>query len=110
MGRERRKPSYPLAVAKRLAANGEFSMSGRARRFVANRTDWADASAFIRELFKAATETHFSKSIDLDTLPGTWADVYLVPFDDETWYVKFFVDGGTVRLHVLSANWDGYIH
>lgn len=110
MGRERRKPTYPLSTAKELAASGKFNVSRRVRNFVKNRTDWANLSDFIQGLFTAAAETHFSKSIELDIIPGTWADVYMVPFDGETWYLKFFVEGDAVRLNVLSANWDGYIH
>lgn len=110
MGKERRRPTYSLAAAKALAASGEISMNRRIRAFVKNRTDWASVSDFIRELFMAADEAHFSKSMDLDIIPGTWADVYKIPFDGETWYVKFFIEGDSVRLNVLSANWDGYIH
>lgn len=110
MGRERRRPTYPLTTAKALATSGKISINRRIRAFVKNRTDWASVSDFIRELFMAADDAHFSKSVDLDIIPGTWADVYKIPFDGETWYVKFFIEGDAVRLNVLSANWDGYIH
>ena len=110
MRRERRRPAYSLSTAKELAAKGKFSLNGRARNFIKNRTDWANASALIQEIFNAADKEHFSKSMELDILPGTWADAYCIPFDGEVWYVKFFVEGDAVRLHVLSANWDCYIH
>lgn len=53
----------------------------------------------------------FVKSVELDVIPGTWADVYVVTAMDEDWYVKFFIqEDGSLSLRVLSANWDGYIH
>lgn len=68
-------------------------------------------------LFDALEPDDFYKTEELNKLPGTWADVYRpIPFIDaelgeaSDWYLKFYVEGDYLSVHVLSANYDGYIH
>lgn len=113
MARKRRRPAYSLAEAKELARKNALSINSRARRFIVNHTDWTSAVMAVRELIESTTETDFFESVELDQLEelrGTWADVYKVDFDGERWYLKFFIEEGHLRLGVLSANYDGYLH
>lgn len=111
MRRERSKPSYSLDSVKHMARDGSFNVMGRASRFITNRIGPGSVKRVVREIVEAAQESDFVKSMELDSIPGTWADVYMVPYDDETWYLKFFVrEDQTTCLVVMSANWDGYIH
>ena len=49
--------------------------------------------------------------MELDVLPGTYADVYITEFEGDEWYVKFFInDEGGLSVNVLSCNWDGVTH
>ena len=115
--RESNRPNYSLEEAKRLAGDGKVMISRRPRWFITERVGRCDLKAFVSELFDALEPEDFYKSEELDVLPGTWADVYRpVPFLEpesgvaEDWYIKFYIEGGDVRLHVMSANYDGYIH
>ena len=74
-------------------------------------------AAFVDELFEALEPEDSYKTEELRVLPGVWADVYRpVPFIDlesgesNDWYIKFFIENDTVRLHIMSANYDGCIH
>ena len=106
------RPSHSLDLAKSLAAKGNASVNRRARDFIRNRTGRYDVETFVSELFAEIRPEHFEKSVPLEVMPGIWGDVYRnVPYDGELWYVKFALCGdGRLRLSVLSANWEGYIH
>lgn len=116
--RERRRaPTYSLESVKRLVEEGKVRIGSRPRVFIRNRVGRFDTKAFMQELFEALDPDDFYKTEELNVLPGTWADVYKsIPFTDaesgETsdWYLKFYVEGDYLRVHVLSANYDGYIH
>ena len=111
MRREKSKPSYSLSLVRELTQDGSFSVMSRASRFITNHIGPGSVKQVVREVVEAAQEGDFVKSMELDSIPGTWADVYMVPCDDETWYLKFFVrEDQTACLVVMSANWDGYIH
>lgn len=113
MRRERTTPTYDLEVAKHLSrTRGSMTLNGRVRSFVQNRYGVRDVGTFVSRLICSIRFEDFYKSEELDKVPGVWADVYTgVLFEGEEWYVKFFIgDEGTVRLSVLSAIWDGYIH
>lgn len=111
MGRERTRPRYKLDEAKALAASGKLQISKRANRFITNRIGPGCAKETVKEIFRKMGADDFVKSIELDAIPGTWADVYTVTTMNEDWYVKFFIqEDGSLSLRVLSANWDGYIH
>lgn len=110
MQRERSKPSYDLSEAKWLARCGMLSISGRTRRFIKNRYG-NRAQNIVKEIFESLRPDDFRKTIALDSLPGIWADVYVTECRQTTWYLKYFIsEDFQPELHVLSANWDGYIH
>lgn len=113
----RGRPTYLLDDAKRLAREGNVIIDSRPRAFIINRTGRLDLRAFVDELFEALEPGDFYKTEELRVLPGVWADVYRpVPFiepesgESNDWYVKFYIEDGLVRLHIMSANYDGYIH
>lgn len=116
--RERRRaPTYSLENVKRIVEEGKVCISSRPRGFIRNQVGRFDIKTFMQELFEALEPDDFYKTEELNILPGTWADVYKpIPFIDvgsgETndWYLKFYVEGDYLRVHVLSANYDGYIH
>ena len=113
MRREKSTPEYDLEMAKRLSRTREsMTLNRRIRSFVQNRYGARDVATFVSRLICSIRSEDFYKSEELDTVPGVWADVYSgVLFEGEEWYVKFFIDDeGAVRLSVMSATWDGYIH
>ena len=82
-----------------------------------NRIGQYDVAAFVDELFEALEPEDFYKTEELRVLPGVWADVYrpVLFIDPESgesndWYIKFFIENDAVRLHIMSANYDGCIH
>lgn len=106
-------PAYDLEEAKKLAtARGSMTLNRRVRTFVQNRYGVRDAGSFVSKLICSIDPDDFYKCEELEAVPGVWADIYSgVLFEDEEWYMKFFIDdAGTMRLSVLSATWDGYIH
>lgn len=111
MRRERTQPYYNLDYVKTLALSGKLQISKRPFSFITNHIGPGRVGSTVRELFRAMSKDDFCKSLELEHLPKTWADVYIVNALDEDWYVKFFIQkDGSVSLRVLSANWDGYIH
>ncbi len=111
MKRRRGKPTYDLSKAKDLVRLGKASINGRAIAFIRNHVDVRNPGGVVRKVIESAAEGDFRESYELDMLPGTWVDVYRVRYDDEDWYLKFFIDGeGDLKLNVLSANWWGYQH
>lgn len=105
---ERYRPTYDLSEAKMLVAFGEFDSTKRVRSFIRNHA--RRPKIVIGGVFENAHEVDFVKSIELNTYPGTYADVYLVNYDGEDWYLKFYIDGNKAFVQVLSCNIDGYIH
>lgn len=111
MIRERRAPQHDLQKAKELARCGPMCCNDRIRRFIMNRYGVFDIRGFLADLFDEIKPENFHKSAESTKVPGVWLDIYRgVEFEDEEWYVKFFIDDGEVRLSILSANWDEYIH
>ena len=51
----------------------------------------------------------FSKTVQLRENPDKKADVYLVEYDEYSWYVKFYLDKDEEELYVqvLSCHWEG---
>ena len=108
----RRRPTYDLDEVKQLAARKQMRINGRITGFLRNRYGIARPATFISDLIASVSADDFYKSEAMRHIPGVWADIYRhVKFDDEEWYIKFFIDrDGTVALSVLSATWEYYIH
>ena len=103
------KPTYDLGHAQDLVAANKFYMTRRVAKFI--RDKWDDRpNLAVAEIFAAIRQSDFHKSIELDMLPGTFADVYFTEYGGETWYVKFYIDGGETMVQILSCNIDGYVH
>lgn len=113
MGSDRRRPTHSLEEAKRLAAQGDFTINGRSRQFIINHMGaCAGVRRVVAGVVLAILPEHFEKSVPLRRVDGQWGDVYrFVPYAGEEWYVKLFLGGdGSLALNVMSANWEGYIH
>ena len=109
--RSRETPAYPLNEVKRLAKSRKMTVNRRALNFIMNHMDVSSPMETVSKLIGSMEESDFLESVCLDTIPGTWADVYQPEFCGETWYVKLFIhQDGSASLSVMSANWDGYIH
>lgn len=105
---ERYRPTYDLSKVKELVASGNFNATKRVSNFIRNHA--GRPKMVIGGVFENAHEVDFVKSIELNIYPGTYADVYLVNYDGEDWYLKFYIDGNKTFVQVLSCNIDGYIH
>lgn len=72
----------------------------------------------VQRVVSSIQPENFYKSDELKIIPGQWADIYrFVKTGDEEldgedgWYVKAFIDDSqALRLSIMSANWEGYIH
>lgn len=108
MTKDKRKPAYDLDNVQELVANGKYRANSRPRKFVNEHL--GKPSVFIPEIIASISKSDFKKSIELNVLPGTYADVYVSRYEEGDWYVKFYVDEkGNVAV-VMSCNWDGAIH
>jgi hypothetical protein len=54
-----------------------------------------------------AGKSSFQKSMILEKIANTWADVYLDDYIDDTWYVKFYLENGVILLSCKpdGSNW-----
>lgn len=90
-------------------AAGSFDITRRVQKFIYNHYD-DDPDVLISEIFAEIKQENFRKSIELDIRPGTFGDVYLVNYDCEDWYVKFYIEDDMAVVQILSCNWDGCLH
>lgn len=104
-----KKPRYDIEEAKSLVSSGRFSILGKAARFLKNRYD-ASPKEVVEGVFASMSEDDFYKDLELEKIPGTWADVYKPTYDGIEWYVKFYMEDGRAIVQVLSCNWDGCLH
>ena len=104
------KPTYSLEEMKRLVSEGEYDLSSKAFKFIVNRYD-ASPKDIVSTVFAELSDDDFVKSFELNNLPGTMADVYVGGcYDDTEWYVKAFIDEGSLMLQIWSMCWDGANH
>ena len=100
---KRRRPSYDIELARRLAIAGETVLTKRVRHYLIERrhTNLSDITVGV---FTNMRREHFHKAVELDKRPGTYADVYKgIEYDDIEWYVKFFIDESDVMtLNIWS--------
>lgn len=90
-------------------STGCFRITNRARAFIFNHLD-DNPELMIEDIFAEIKPEDFRKSIELDIRPGTFGDVYIVNYDCEDWYLKFYVEDGNTFVQILSCNWDGCNH
>lgn len=103
------KPLYDLAVVKNMIREGSYTVTKRVLGHLSNHGYVVDE--VVEDVFEAIGECDFSKSIQLEKIPGVTADVYrYVNCYAEEWYVKFFIEGGSLRVRVLSLNAEGTLH
>lgn len=101
-------PTYDFHEAKRLVKQRRFRLLGKAARFIKNRYDGNPADVVV-DVFSSLTSQDFQKTMELDTIPDVYADVYRPTYDGIEWYVKFYIEN-EVCVVVLSCNWDGCLH
>ena len=105
---ERHKPTYDLSEVKKLVTLGRVGSTKRVRSFIENHI--GQPETVVSEILKGTHESDFVKSVELNILPGTFADIYLVFYDSDNWYLKFYIDSDKAFVQVLSCNIDGFIH
>ena len=103
------RPRYDLEQAKAYVSSGDFAITRRITRFILDKWDDKPKEA-VAEIFDAVLPSGFSKSVELEFSPGTFADVCFAEFGGETWYIKFYVADGEAIVQMLSCNIDGYMH
>lgn len=108
MKRKGHQPSYSLEEVKALVSDGRYRITARPARFVRNHL--GNPAIFVPEIISSVEKEGFRKSLELDVMPGTYADVYVCEYDDEDWYVKFYVDEDGSLAVILSCNWEGALH
>ena len=103
------KPLYDLTVVKNMIREGSYTVTKRVLGYLGNHGYVVDE--VVEDVFESISESDFSKSIQLEKIPGGIADVYrYVNCYGEEWYVKFFIEGGSLRVRVLSLNAEGMLH
>lgn len=108
MLKKRYGPSYELEEVKRMVSEGRASSTKRVRGWLS--AHGFDPAETISDVICSLEDQDFVKCDELNVIPGVFADIYKTSFEDEDWYVKFFVDAGTVRVRVFSCCIDGAIH
>lgn len=106
------RPASSLGRVKELVREGHVCFTRRGRSFVQNNYDNLDFDEIVRCVFESMSEDHYLKSVELEYLPGTYADIYRgMTYDDAAWYVKFYVDeAGCAQVVIWSLCWDGSVH
>ena len=102
------KAAYNLDEVRRLALSRKLLVSKRPTVFIKNRYAGKPVDTIL-EVIKAITENDFYKSVELNKLPGTMADIYAPYWDETRWYVKLFINEDKL-VCVWSCNWDGCEH
>ena len=100
----RNRPKYSFGEISRCLDAKAYFVSRRVASVLESHGYDVDATiaGVMSEI--ASASARFHKSGELKKLPGTWADIYFVDYDDETWYVKFYIEDGMV---VWSCKPDG---
>ena len=103
------KPLYDLTVVKNMIREGSYTVTKRVLGHLGNHGYVVDE--VVEDVFESISESDFSKSIQLEKIPGVIADVYrYVNCYGAEWYLKFFIEGGSLRVRVLSLNAEGMLH
>lgn len=111
MKRGRSKPEYDLDEVIDLAEKGNLRFRRRARSFLTHHYG-ANLKQTALKVLKSLCHDDFKECVELNHLPGTYADVYIGgTYDDIEWYVKFYVDEtGSQVVDIWSMVWDGANH
>ena len=97
-----RGPYYNLKEVRSLVLASCYRSSKRVGRTLHNH-GYIDTAEVVEGVFGAIEESHFHKCDELKNLPGTMADIYhSVPWDDQEWYVKFFMRDGEPVVDIWS--------
>jgi hypothetical protein len=98
------RPTYELRVLSEFVSCGEVYPDKRVSAYLENHGyDIGEVTVDVLTIISKG-EAHFHKSDKLKKIPGIWADIYKVPYLDDMWYVKFYVDDGIL---VWSCKPDG---
>ncbi|WP_164471034.1 type II toxin-antitoxin system MqsR family toxin [Gordonibacter sp. Marseille-P4307] len=102
-------PTYPLEKVKGIARSGNgLILSKRVTIYMNDRyREFGRPLEIARSICLAAKESDFEKTSELKKRPGTMADIYSVEWEEEVWYLKFFVDYGEPVIVVWSCKHDG---
>jgi hypothetical protein len=100
-------PRYDLALVARLAREHRVVATRRVVSWIANH-DYDAAETMVAVLTSLPDCGRWAGSAELKN--GEVADEYIVAYDEDDWYVKFYVDGDQVIVNVWSCCWDGVVH
>lgn len=105
MRRSRSKPTYNLQTVKNLCSSGDIRIKETVARGLKNR-GYRSVQAHIKGLISNLSTKDFRQSIELEKFCPYYGDVYITSFEDEDWYVKFYIEEGKTVI-LLSAKYDG---
>jgi len=100
-------PHYRPEDVARLARAGRVVATARVVSWLMNH-DYDAAETLVEVLVGVARSGRHLGSTTLRN--GEVADEYAVTFDQDDWYLKFYVDGDRVIVNVWSCCWDGTVH
>lgn len=105
------KPAYDLVKAIALVGSGDVRFRRRARAFLENHYG-TDLISTAKCVLESLEPSDFKECVELEYMPGTYADVYIGgTYDDIEWYVKFYIDeAGSQVVDIWSMVWDGTNH
>ena len=89
---DKRKPHHDLQAIKSAFSSGKGLFTGVATRDAAG---LGCGLSEITAVIQAITRSHFYKSMTANYNASVWQDVYHVPHDGMTLYVKFTDNGGS---------------
>ena len=101
-------PAYPVPKVQQLASEGRWVVTIRVRRWLENHG--YPVSDIVHGVMEELDASFFRKTDELRNIPGTMADIYVVPFDGEEWYLKLFIgsDGGIEIVNIWSLRIEGF--
>ncbi|WP_082173536.1 type II toxin-antitoxin system MqsR family toxin [Methylobacterium platani] len=92
---EKRKPTYDLDSFRAWASGAQFRVAGSAIRTAA---EFGFGATDMIDTIQTMQRRHFSKSVTSHRNPREWQDVYHVPCNLGTLYIKFRSDTVTEFL------------
>ena len=108
MRKSKSRPSYNLQTVKKLCSSGDIRITKTVVRGLRNR-GYMRIQAHIKGLISNLSPKDFRQSIELEKFQPYYGDVYVTFFEDEDWYVKFYIEEDKEKKAVilLSAKYDG---
>ena len=106
-------PAYDPSEVRRLARAGQVIGTGGVQRWLANHDSRLtrepyDVKETLVDVLCCVEDGRWTGSCTLNN--GEIADEYICVYEEENWYLKFYIDDDEVVVHVWSCCWDGTVH